>query len=295
MKVEKSYFAIVTDLGTRKMLEAANEGKKVNITSFAVGDGGGKYYIPETGMDGLRNEVWRGMVNSCKYSEEADNVLIIESVIPSDVGGFTIREMGVFDEEGDMFAVCNTPDTQKVKVSDGVLHELHLSIEIVLSNTDSVELVIDKNVVTATKKDIERLEKEIRRLEKELESAEENQYVHPDTDGYKHIPAGGMDGQILINGGESGKAVWGNIDEITEEEILEWYEKVGGSTDIPGEDYITVAEIDAMYASNPDYGEGDVGLPDSEINEMYEEDPNYGEGDVGIPDSEIDGMYQYRK
>ena len=82
------------------------------------------------------------------------------------------------------------------------------------------------------------------------------------------------------------------VREITEAEIVEWYGQVGGSTDVPGEDYITVAEIDAMYASNPNYGEGDVGLPDSEINEMYEEDPDYGELDVGIPDSEIDGMYQ---
>lgn len=284
------YFAIVTDLGTRKMLEAVQEGKRVNITSFAVGDGGGGYCTPETGMEGLRNEVWRGAANSCRYSEDTENVLIIESVLPSDVGGFTIREMGVFDEDGDMFAVCNTPDTQKVKVSDGVLHELNLSMEVALSNKDSVELVVDPNVITATKGDIERLEKEIGRIISGLGDP----YVHPDTAGYKHIPAGGSDGQILKYGGESGKAVWGSMDEITEAEIMEWYKQAGGSIDIPdgGEGYITEGEIDEMYVSNPDYGSGDIGVQDGEIDEMYGDRPDYGGGDVGIPDSEIDGMYE---
>lgn len=91
--MENTYFAIVTDLGARKMLEAVNEGKKVNITHFAVGDGGGGYYTPSVEMTQLKNEVWRGAVNSCRISEESENLLIIESVIPSDIGGFTIREM----------------------------------------------------------------------------------------------------------------------------------------------------------------------------------------------------------
>ena len=99
--------------------------------------------------------------------------------------------------------------------------------------------------------------------------------------------------EVFIHSVEGTFALADDVQEmITEAEIMEWYGQVGGSTDVPGEDYITVAEIDAMYASNPNYGEGDVGLPDSEINEMYEEDPDYGELDVGIPDSEIDGMYQ---
>lgn len=159
--MENTYFAIVTDLGARKMLEAVNEGKKVNITHFAVGDGGGGYYTPSVEMTQLKNEVWRGAVNSCRISEESENLLIIESVIPSDIGGFTIREMGVFNEDDELIAICNTPDTQKVRVSDGVVHELSLSIEIALSNTDSVQLLVDPNVVMATKKDLQELQSEV--------------------------------------------------------------------------------------------------------------------------------------
>lgn len=156
------FYAVVTDMGTKKMLEAVSDDKKVNITEFAVGDGGGETYRPTADMMELKNEAWRGKVNSCKIHPESENILVIEAVIPSDEGGFTIREMGVFDEEGTMIAVCNTPDTQKVKVTDGVVHELALAMEIALSNTDSVELVVDPGVVMATKKDLQVLEVSIR-------------------------------------------------------------------------------------------------------------------------------------
>ncbi|TGY93446.1 hypothetical protein E5329_18690 [Petralouisia muris] len=157
-----TYFTVVTDSGTRKMLEALDKGEKLSITEFAVGDGGGRFYTPAMSAKELKNEVWRGPVNACYISEESENLLIIESVIPSDTGGFTIREMGVFDKDGTLIAICNTPDTQKVKVSDGVVHELDLSMEIALANTDSVELIVDPTVVMATKKDIERLRLEVK-------------------------------------------------------------------------------------------------------------------------------------
>lgn len=157
-----TYFTVVTDLGTKKMLEALDKGKKLNITEFAVGDGGGRYYIPALNASGLKNEVWRGPVNACYISEESENLLIIESMIPSDIGGFTIREMGVFDKDGTLIAICNTPDTQKVRVADGVVHELDLSIEVALANTESVELIVDPAVVTATKKDIDHLRLEMK-------------------------------------------------------------------------------------------------------------------------------------
>ena len=156
-----TYFTLVTDSGTKKMIDAITQEKKVNITQFAVGDGGGRATTPTTTQTALKNEVWRGDVNACYISPESENLLIVESVIPSSVGGFTIREMGLYDDAGVLIAVCNTPDTQKVRVADGVVHELDLSMEIALSNTDSVELIVDPNVVTATKKDVERLRLEV--------------------------------------------------------------------------------------------------------------------------------------
>lgn len=153
--------AMVTDAGTRRIMDAVHEGKKVNIVGFAVGDGGGAPCTPDAASTELINELWRGAVNSCHISEESENLLVIETVMPSDVGGFTIREMGVFDDDGILVAVSNTPDTQKVRVTDGVVHELNLIMEIALSNTDSVKLAVDPCVLTATKKDIEEIYGEI--------------------------------------------------------------------------------------------------------------------------------------
>lgn len=163
-----AYFTVVTNAGTQKMLEAVNENKKVNIIEFGVGDGAGKYYIPTADMTALKNEVWRGTTNACYVSEQSDHVMIVESLIPEEIGGFTIREMGLFDDTGTLIAICNSPDTKKAKLSEGVVQELSLSIEIALTNTDSVEMKIDPSVVMATKKDLQILKDDI---EKKLEDA----------------------------------------------------------------------------------------------------------------------------
>lgn len=157
----KEYEAVVTDTGNALMMDAIANGRKVSIVNFAVGDGNGEYYRPETDMTELRNEVWRGDINSCKISEEAENILIVSAVCPGDVGGFTIREMGVFDGEGNMVAVCNCPATPKVTVTDGVVNEMRLEMEIALINGYALELLVDPNIVTATKKDVEEVWKKI--------------------------------------------------------------------------------------------------------------------------------------
>lgn len=179
-ETQKKYDSVVTDTGNELMMNAVRNGKKVAIRDFAVGDGNGEYYRPETDMTALKNEVWRGYINSCEISPEAKNILIITAICPGDVGGFTIREMAVFDEENHMIAVCNCPETPKVTVTDGAVNELRLQMEIVLLNGDSVELLIDPNIVTATKQDIEDIKKILRNRGKvtigtEAEPMEENE------------------------------------------------------------------------------------------------------------------------
>lgn len=158
----KKYEAVVTDLGNELMMKAVANGKKVAISEFAVGDSNGEYYCPETGMTALKNEVWRGSVDSCRISDEARNILIISAICPGTAGGFTIREMAVFDTDNNMIAVCNCPATPKVLITDGVVNEMRLEMEIALINGQSVELVIDPNIVTATKAEIEEIWKYLR-------------------------------------------------------------------------------------------------------------------------------------
>lgn len=166
---ERIYEAVVTDLGNELMMQAVADGRKVAITEFAVGDGGGEYYKPVTDMTALKNEQWRGPVNACRVSSTAPNILEVSAFCPAEAGGFTIREMGVFDKDGNMIAICNCPATPKVPVSDGVKNEMLLELEIALINGDTVELIVDPNILTATKADIEALQAKIDALQAKID------------------------------------------------------------------------------------------------------------------------------
>ena len=140
---DKTYGTLVTDCGIQLIAAAVMEGKKINITDLAVGDGGGSYYKPNSTMTALKGEKWRGKVNRVEINEKSPNMIDVVAVIPSDVGGGTIREMGGLDE------------TEKVIISSGAAGEIELTMHIEISNADAISFIIDPSVVTATKKDIE--------------------------------------------------------------------------------------------------------------------------------------------
>lgn len=152
---DKTYGTLVTDCGIQLIAAAVMEGKKINITDLAVGDGGGAYYQPTPNMTGLKNECWSGPIKSVSVNKDSPNMIDITAIIPSTVGGFTIREMAVKDDVKNTIAICNTPDTEKVNISSGAAGEIELTMHIEISNADAISFIIDPNVVTATKKDIE--------------------------------------------------------------------------------------------------------------------------------------------
>ena len=152
---DKTYGTLVTDCGIQLIAAAVMEGKKINITDLAVGDGGGAYYQPTPNMTGLKTECWSGPIKSVSVNKDSPNMIDITAIIPSTVGGFTIREMAVKDDVKNTIAICNTPDTEKVIISSGAAGEIELTMHIEISNADAISFIIDPNVVTATKKDIE--------------------------------------------------------------------------------------------------------------------------------------------
>ena len=152
---DKTYGTLVTDCGIQLIAAAVMEGKKINITDLAVGDGGGAYSQPTPNMTGLKNECWSGPIKSVSVNKDSPNMIDIRAIIPSTVGGFTIREMAVKDDVKNTIAICNTPDTEKVIISSGAAGEIELTMHIEISNADAISFIIDPNVVTATKKDIE--------------------------------------------------------------------------------------------------------------------------------------------
>lgn len=161
MEGASKYYSVVTDVGNNLMTAALANGEKLSITEIAVGDGGGAYYQPDPLMTALKNELWRGPINSYEISNSSDNILIVNGIVPGEVGGFTIREMAVFSEGGEMIAIANTPSTPKVNIVDGIINELSLAMEIALLNGSVINLLVDPHIVTATKADIEMVKNEI--------------------------------------------------------------------------------------------------------------------------------------
>lgn len=151
---ERTYGTLVTDVGVQLITAAAMNDEKVTMTQLAVGDGGGAYYQPDPSMTELKNENWRGGINNVSINGQSQNMIDIVAVIPSDVGGWTIREMAVFDDAGNMIAICNTPDTEKVIITTGAAGEIELTMHIEISNTGAISFIVDPTVITATKKDL---------------------------------------------------------------------------------------------------------------------------------------------
>lgn len=152
---EQKYCSFVTDVGTAQMVNAVLLGQKVELTDFAVGDGGGSYYMPIPQMTELKHEVWRGKVTRLQQEAEHPEQFYISAVIPSQVGGFTIREMAVLDKDGLMIAVGNVADIQKVAIEEGMSSEIELSLHIAVNNAGALALKVDPTLIIATKADIE--------------------------------------------------------------------------------------------------------------------------------------------
>ncbi|MGD9808242.1 MAG: phage tail protein [Deferribacterales bacterium] len=143
----KSY---VTLVGTAKIAAAITAGTAVDLTEMAIGDGGGSVVEPTPDMETLVNEVAR--VSLTGYSADTESSTIeATAVISASVGGWTIRELGLYDAEGDLIAVCNYPDTVKPVLTDGVASDLVVGMNIAVASTEAVTLAVDPSKVLATR------------------------------------------------------------------------------------------------------------------------------------------------
>lgn len=148
------YGTIITAIGAAKITESILNGTKVNVTHAAVGDGSGAYYKPSSEQTNLKNECWRGEITSYKINEANNNMLDVTFVVPADIGGFTIREAALIDADGDVVAICNTPDAQKVALIDGVSFPIKMVMHIIVTDASAVEISINPSLGTVTREEL---------------------------------------------------------------------------------------------------------------------------------------------
>ncbi|CTX64448.1 TPA: tail fiber protein [Escherichia coli] len=142
---------VITTAGAAKLAAAtAPGGRKVNITTMAVGDGGGKLPVPDAGQTGLIHEVWRHALNKISQDKRNSNYIIAELVIPPEVGGFWMRELGLYDDAGTLIAVANMAESYKPALAEGSGRSQTCRMVIIVSSMASVALTIDTTTVMAT-------------------------------------------------------------------------------------------------------------------------------------------------
>ncbi|EKI7972991.1 phage tail protein [Escherichia coli] len=147
----RKFKTVITDTGAKKLAQAAApDGKPVRLTHMAVGDGGGALPTPDSKQTRLVHEVWRHTVNRVILDATHQNRIIAELVIPPETGGFWIREIGVFDEHGDLIAVGNTAESYKPAVAEGSGRTQTFRTILTVSSTATVALTVDNTMVMAT-------------------------------------------------------------------------------------------------------------------------------------------------
>ncbi|WP_238485065.1 phage tail protein [Rahnella rivi] len=146
-----TYKALLTTAGAAKIAAATAGGTQVKITRMAVGDGGGKLPTPDPKQAKLVNEVYRANLNRLSIDAKNSNYLVAELVIQPDVGGFWMREMGLYDADGVLIAVSNMAESYKPKLAEGSGRLQTLRMVLIVSEIESVALSIDGSTVMATK------------------------------------------------------------------------------------------------------------------------------------------------
>jgi len=154
--MSNEFYSLVTDYCTEKQLKCIKEGIPFDISEIALGDGSGKYYEPTAAQTKLVNEVWRGAVEQCEWINDRFYCI---TTVPAEVGGFIVREAGVFDNAGNLLVISKFPETYKQLPDSGTVKQLTIRIELLLSNTELTELVINPNISSVTKEELEKYQK----------------------------------------------------------------------------------------------------------------------------------------
>ncbi|EHC9607451.1 phage tail protein [Salmonella enterica] len=142
---------IITDYGKQRLIAAMSlGGTKLTLTQMAVGDGGGNPTNPDTTSTALVNEVWRAAVNSVSVDKTHSNIIIVELLIPAEVGGFWVREAGIYDEFNKLVAICSLPASEKPLLEQGSGRAQTVRMTLIVSDTSIVNITIDSTTIMAT-------------------------------------------------------------------------------------------------------------------------------------------------
>lgn len=155
--MSQQYYTLVTNIGAARIAKATALGTVVNLSQMAVGDGGGNPITPSATATALTREVYRASLNMLEVDENNQKQVIAELLIPEEEGDFTIREVGLFDNNNNLIAIGSIADSYKPRLSSGTASQQIIRMVIQIDNTDGVGLKVDPAVVLATREYVEKL------------------------------------------------------------------------------------------------------------------------------------------
>lgn len=180
------FYTLLTTVGEAKVANAIALGETIQITHLAVGDGAGMLPEPQGNEQQLINEVRRAPINTSNIDQNNPSWIIVEQIIPPQVGGWTIREIGIYDAHGDLIAYGNYPPTFKPTLDQGSSRTQTVRFVLEVSNAAVVELKVDPSVVLATREYVDEA----------VDEHESSENPHP------QYPTGELEGRrlVLVNG-----------------------------------------------------------------------------------------------
>lgn len=172
-----SFYTVLTAVGAAKLANAIALNKDFTITEMSVGDGGGSLPVPSTARTRLVNEVRRGPINRIDKDPNNAAWVVVEQVLPPEEGGWTIRELGLWDIDGDLVAYGNYPETYKPVLAEGSARTQTIRFIAELGSNANVTLKVDPSIVLATRQWVE--DQVAAEIQKHNEDATAHLATHP--------------------------------------------------------------------------------------------------------------------
>lgn len=166
------YKVIITNVGLAALSNALAAGKTVELSHVAIGDGNGEPVEPLASMKSMVHELARVSILKKESSSLNPGLTDILAVFPTSVGGFTVREVGVFMENGALFAIANMPDYYKPTASEGIVRELSIRIPLEIDDADA-EIVVTPETALVARSEFDALVARVAALEAAAASASE--------------------------------------------------------------------------------------------------------------------------
>ncbi|EDR8437326.1 phage tail protein [Salmonella enterica] len=174
------YFAILTNQGAARLANAAALGTRLNLTQMAVGDANGVLPTPDPAQTKLINQKRIAPLNLLTVDPANTSQIIAEQIIPENEGGFWIREIGLYDDDGILIAVANCPETYKPQLQEGSGRTQTIRMILIVSSTSAITLKIDPSVVLATRQYVDDKVIEVKSYTDSKLKAHEQSRNHPD-------------------------------------------------------------------------------------------------------------------